>query len=56
MIMMPEAAPHDETALVYERAMPAMRRREIPHAVRATETSVAGMARSYTGEKGCVSR
>ena len=32
-----EASPQDETALVFvsERAMPAMRRRRIPHAVRA---------------------
>ena len=32
-----EATPHDETAPVYERAMPAIRRWRIPHAAQVTE-------------------
>ena len=49
----PETAPHDETAplFVYERAMPAMGDGRILMRCRQRTGPIAGMARSYTGEK-----
>ena len=58
LTFMAPATPNDETAplFVYERAMPAMGGRGILNRRRQRKGPIAGMARSYTGEKGRVSR
>ena len=50
---MVQVAPNDETAplFVYERAMPAMGGRGILNRRRQRKGPIAGMARSYKGEK-----